>query len=181
METPRELNPTPEHLVLRPSKTKWTLLLLACIGFVVAGIWMINVGGPASRAPFGDARFWGWAAVIFFGLGIPLSLFQLFSGRTYLSLNPETFTMGTFWGPRTIRWSDVAYFTAEQVIPGGRPTKMVKFDYVPTYSEHSTMRALARSVSGHDAGLPDTYGMKADALAALMNEWRARYADHKTA
>jgi hypothetical protein len=39
-------------------------------------------------------------------------------------------------------------------------------------------RRAARAVAGYDGGaLPDTYGMKADDLAALMNEWHSRYRD----
>ncbi|TMC96471.1 MAG: hypothetical protein E6J05_14190 [Chloroflexi bacterium] len=173
MDAAREVSATPDRLLLRPSKRKWILLLVVFIAFVATGVWMINVGGPVPRAPIGDARFWGWVSVIFFGLGIPLSFIQLFSSSMYLSLTPERFTMGTLWGTRTIRWSDVTSFTAEQV---AYRSKMVKFDYVPANSEHSSMRAVARSLSGHDAGLPDTYGMKAEDLAALMNAWRSRYA-----
>jgi hypothetical protein len=36
-------------------------------------------------------------------------------------------------------------------------------------------RKAARAIAGYDGGaLPDTYGMKAEDLAALMNEWCGR-------
>ena len=34
---------------------------------------------------------------------------------------------------------------------------------------------LNRAVTGYDGGLPDTYGLRADRLAALMNDWKQRY------
>jgi hypothetical protein len=41
----------------------------------------------------------------------------------------------------------------------------------------SHVRGAARAVAGYDGGaLPDTYGMKAAELAALMNAWRDRSA-----
>jgi hypothetical protein len=180
MDAAHNVSPNSDQLLLRPSKWKWTLLLLASIAFVATGIWMINVGGPMSQAPVGDARFWGWATAIFFGLGIPISLVQLFSSRTYLSLTPEGFTMGTLWGSRTNRWADVTSFVSEVITYRPwplRPLKMVRFDYSSPSSTRPKLRAFARAVSGHDAVLPDTYGMRAEDLAELMNRWRSRYAN----
>jgi len=36
--------------------------------------------------------------------------------------------------------------------------------------------AAVRKVVGFYRALPDTYGLSAEALAALMNDWHARYA-----
>ena len=38
------------------------------------------------------------------------------------------------------------------------------------------VRWRARSLSGVDGGLPDTYGLEAEELAGLLNVWRDRYA-----
>ncbi len=44
-------------------------------------------------------------------------------------------------------------------------------------AETSGVRRAARAIAGYDGGaLPDTYGMNAVELAALMNAWRDRYA-----
>lgn len=169
----------PERLVLRPSKRKWLLILLGSAAFVLVGALMIRAGGSVPRAPFGDARFWGVVCVIFFGLGIPLSLAQLLTARSSLKLTPVAFTISTLvGGSRTVPWSDVSSFKAEVVVYRAwplKPMKMVRFDYGPTHPVNERMRALARSVSGHDAVLPDTYGMSAEDLAVLMDGWRARY------
>lgn len=37
-------------------------------------------------------------------------------------------------------------------------------------------RSMARSLSGVDGGLPDTYGLEPEELAGLMNVWRDRFA-----
>jgi hypothetical protein len=37
-----------------------------------------------------------------------------------------------------------------------------------------TMAKLSVAIAGHNAGLPDTYGLSADDLARLMTAWRKR-------
>ena len=49
---------------------------------------------------------------------------------------------------------------------------MVMYRMAPRENEGS-MTKLARGV-GIPGGLPDTYGMKAQDLARLMNQWRER-------
>jgi hypothetical protein len=164
-----------ERVVLHPNKTKWLLVLLGLAAFLLGFVWMIQDGGPARSAPFGDARFWGWVGAVICGLGIPMSLVQLFRGR--LVLAPDAFTMRAVWRQRTVRWSDVGSFEAVELRP---LVWLVYFDFVPTYPRHRQTRAMSRALSGHESNLPDTYGMKADDLAALMNRWRAMYADRAT-
>jgi len=56
--------------------------------------------------------------------------------------------------------------------------KMVGWDYAPTYTAQSLGRKISRGMSGVEAGLPDTYGMSAESLATLLNDWRIQ---HRTA
>ena len=53
---------------------------------------------------------------------------------------------------------------------------MVLFDYRPDVKSFRRIRAVNQTLTGHDAGLADTYGLKAEKLAALMNQWRSRFA-----
>jgi hypothetical protein len=165
-----------ERVVLHPNKTKWLLVLLGLAAFLLGFVSMIQDGGPARSAPFGDARFWGWVGVVICGICLPTSLLQLFRGR--LVLAPDGFTMWTLAGQRNIRWSDVASFEAVEFHP---LVWLVHFDYVPDYSRQRQRRALSWSIITNENALPDTYGMKADDLAALMNRWRKRHADRATA
>lgn len=52
-----------EKLIIKNSRWKYVLLLIGCIGFVAGGVWMLMSG----------ERF-GWAAILFFGSGIPVSI-----------------------------------------------------------------------------------------------------------
>lgn len=53
--------------------------------------------------------------------------------------------------------------------------KMVAWDFVPGYDGWFTGRTLSRDLTGVEAALPDTYGMKAEDLARLMNNLRRQY------
>ena len=46
-------------------------------------------------------------------------------------------------------------------------------------SKLNTLGRVVKSVAGYEGLLPDTYGMKADDLAALMNRRRTRYASRE--
>jgi hypothetical protein len=66
---------------LRLYKSPWKAakLLLGCAAFVAIGCWMLT------RL---DAPQWvAWASIGFFGLGIPVSLFQLFDRRPQIIVN----------------------------------------------------------------------------------------------
>jgi membrane associated rhomboid family serine protease len=80
---------------------------------------------------------------------------------------------------RTTRWSwnEIDDFVAYEIQHQYNSTKMVGFnrrDLTP--DQQSLWQTLTRGMSGVDGSLPDTYGMRNDELAALLNEARARYA-----
>jgi hypothetical protein len=67
------------EIKLYKSPRKALLLLAACSVFVAIGIWMLR--DPKA------SQFWAWCCICFFGLGIPLSLFNLFDRRPQIILN----------------------------------------------------------------------------------------------
>ncbi len=81
------------------SKKKAALLLAGSIGFVLLGYWLRN-----------DSPIVGWASMLFFGLGIPVSLFILFSKRIYLLLDNQGFEMASPIKTVRIGWQDVVGF-----------------------------------------------------------------------
>jgi hypothetical protein len=166
-----DIRRAPDRQVLRPSKRKWTLILLGCVALDLGALWLIPTGTPLKARPFpiGDATFWVWFGVVLFALGIPMSLVVMFSGRYFLELTRDGFTIGDLVRPRTFRRLAAGPFRVEQSTYRGIPTgKTVKFDGVSTALEGlgevtELMRPLGR--------LPDTYGMRAEDLAALMNRY----------
>ncbi len=140
---------------LYTSRWKALALLAASIGFVAAG-WSMRVGNPVA----------GYLGMGFFGLGIPVFLAQLLPGRSYLELTCGGFTCVSWFSKSHTRWADVRQFRVVQV-SGHR---MLGWDYLAHGPGHDWGRKFSRAVSGADAALPETYGLTAEALAALMNE-----------
>ena len=54
-------------------------LLLGCVAFVALGIWILQMPDAPAIA--------GWASILFFGLGIPISVFQLLDRRPQIIIS----------------------------------------------------------------------------------------------
>jgi hypothetical protein len=129
---------------------------------------------------FGGCLLWmalysdmGWVETFFMWLGaigcaaaLPVFVLILYRGSS-LRLDADGFHV--FQGLRTSssRWSDMSEFS---VVDVGMP--MVVFDDAAI--EIGAVAEFNRSVVGRIGGLPDTYGMDAWSMAAMMNEWRTR-------
>jgi hypothetical protein len=87
---------------------------------------------------------------------------------SYLKLHKEGFTQVTMFRSSTFRWEDIREFSIGSI----GLNKMVMLDFVPSWHESSKLKAVARSMSGHDGALPDTYGLSAEELVALLQEWK---------
>ena len=133
--------------MLTGSRLRWTLLLLSSAVFAAFGvlIFFVAAGG----------RVAGVIIFLFFGACAGVAAFQLIVG-TQLVLAADGFTVRSMGRSVTRRWTDVENF---DVFKAAAFSEIVSFRYV----------------RGPQSGLPDTFGMKASELAALMNEWRARY------
>jgi hypothetical protein len=147
---------------LKPSRRRWSLLLVAFVVFTALGIGMIVEG-----------EVWGWVAAVFFGPGIPLSILVLIGRINGLRLTPDGFAIQSL-RTSTIPWDDVEQFGTFDTQGG----TFVGFTFASSYEGAQLGRALARELtaSPYEGALPDTYGMEPEALAALMDEWRSRYA-----
>ncbi|HET9789479.1 MAG TPA: hypothetical protein VFP47_20255, partial [Pyrinomonadaceae bacterium] len=83
---------------------------------------------------------------------------------------PKGFTVRTLYRSEKYRWAEVERFGVTRI--GGN--KMVGFDFSREYDKHHVGRQVAAGISGYEGALPDTYGMKPERLAELLNEWKAR-------
>lgn len=84
-----------EKLVIKNSRWRYVLLLVGCIGFVAAGIWMVIAGNS-----------FGWLAILFFGSGIPVSIWQIADTRPRLVID-EHGVLDRTLGVGRIAWSDI--------------------------------------------------------------------------
>ena len=148
----------PNRMTLKPSRLKWAGVLLICLGFVAAAVFLI----PRED----DPTMW-WLTVIFFGAGVFASLPGLL-GVGGLELDPDGFTI-LHWGRNTRRtWRECSEFSILNMRGG---------PFVGFTSETDAKNpasGISRGLVGETGMLPDRYGMKARDLADLMNRFRAR-------
>jgi hypothetical protein len=149
----------PGPVTLRPSRTKWLLILLGSIAFTATGAWMVA-----------DGKTMGWFALVFFGLCAIPACAALLPGAGGLKLDRDGIEVTNMFRRHSYRWQDVTGFEAVGVPPSG--TRMVVFDFAGAAGK--TIAKLNVGLVGRNAALPDTYGLSADVLAGLMARWRER-------
>jgi hypothetical protein len=148
----------PGPVTLYPSRKKWLLVFAGCAAFAVVGYLMI-------RSNEGK----GWLVLIFFGLGALVALAVMLPGR-WLTLDGNGFEAKDLFRQRRGRWPDVSGFKAVRIPPSG--TEVVVYDDAAQRS--GTLAAANAAITGRASWLPDTYGLKADDLALLMERWQRR-------
>jgi hypothetical protein len=144
--------------VLRPSRAKLAAFLALSLALTAGGAWMVARG----------AEYGGWC-LAFFALCSVVFGVQLLPSASWLKLTDEGLQIRSlFRTAKLVRWQDVAGF-----FPGRmHGNAYVFFNYSLEYPKQSTARKIAGALVGAEGMLPDTYGMKAEALAALLEEWR---------
>ena len=99
-------------------------------------------------------------------------LIQFLPGAAYLRLTPEGFTYCSAFRAHTTRWEDVQEFGVMQM----HHTRMVGWNYAPRSQVKARMRGFSKTLTGYEAGLPDTYGLKAEQLVEALETLRHQYA-----
>ncbi|HRN62230.1 MAG TPA: STM3941 family protein [Luteimonas sp.] len=147
---------------LRPSPVKWLATVAICAAFVWIGL------GIMATHPLV-----AWACIVFFGLCGAIGLLNLVPGASRLLLDDDGFEIVSLFRRTRVRWADVARFGTSRV----GLQHMVGFDFVDGYRGSDRLRRVNRGLSGFQAALPDTYGLKAGNLATYMEArlaaWRA--------
>ena len=148
--------------MLHPSKRKVLLLLAICLSFTAAGVAMILEGEGLS----------GWFVTAFFGLGLAVSLANLWPGASYLKLTRKGMECRSLFRRWPfIPWETVGEFGVSSVSNDESRSMVVFNRFVPAPPR---LAAFNRGLVGKRDALPDTYGMSPEELADLLNEWRRR-------
>ncbi len=151
----------PGPVRLASSRLKWALVLLICLGFTAIGVAMLR-----------DGDLSGWLAVPvgLFALGVPIAAIMLLPGAGGLVLDSRGFAVTTLFRTHRLDWTDVSRFTVATVPAHG--SKMVVYDNQAPRSVRLAQYNI--KLVGRNSGMPDTYGLKPEALAELMARWRER-------
>jgi hypothetical protein len=154
----------PGPVVLRASVKK--ILFLATLSAVFGGVmlWMLM-----HEAPSVTMQVLLWPGVVLFLGGLPVLILVAIRGSS-LHLDGTGLTIVQAGRSRRMSWHDVSGFAAVTV--KGTMQRMVVFDDARV--GEGRLVALNRQLTGRGAGLPDSYGLDPDALAALLTAWRRR-------
>ena len=142
---------------LQGSRKKAAMLFVVCLVFVVGGVWMVRSGESE-----------GYFVAGFFGLGLPVAVLQFHPKACYLRLEREGFTFCGLFRTLTVRWAEVREFGVMDVFGNA----MVGWNFTPEYARSGRARVVAKAMTGYEAALPETYGMRAEELAGLMEGLR---------
>ena len=158
-------------LKLTPSRRKW--ILLAAVFIMLAGGFALMYAYTPRRDPPDDSLVIVGSMIVFFLAGAVLSLLMLSPDRNYLLLTPTGFTVRTLLKRANFRWEEVEEFRTMSV----KGMTMVVFSLSSQGKlrlTESVWRTLQKAMGGGDESLPDTYGMSAETLIELMNQWKKR-------
>ncbi len=147
----------PASLRLRSSPWKHLKLMVVSAGFVTMGGFLVARG-----------QAFGWLCIAFFGLGVVVAIVTMLPGASYLELRRDGFEFSSLYRKWFQRWSDVEEFFPQRIATN----VMVCWNFAPGYVGQLRGRRVSAGLAGVEAALPDTYGMPAAELAALMNRWR---------
>ncbi|MCC6961950.1 MAG: hypothetical protein IT585_01720 [candidate division Zixibacteria bacterium] len=147
-------------VTLRPSRTRTALLFCGSLMFVILGVWMVREGLVV-----------GYLSIGFFGLGLIAFGLNFHPRAAYLHLSEDGFTYCRGFLRHTHGWSDIQEFGVVIF----KFNRIVAWNFAPDYPASRGGRAFSRWIADFEAALPDTYGMKAEYLAELMERLRLRY------
>lgn len=108
----------------------------------------------------------------FFGTCMLAGIITLLPGASSLQLNQDGFAIAKFYWTRRLRWAEVSDFA----IWTYRANKVITFNTcTPSSSKAGALLMKINSfLAGRNDYLPDTYGLSANDLLALVNAWRKR-------
>lgn len=151
-------------MTLRPKPWQAVLLLVVGCCLVAGGVFTVAHG----------YRLYGWMAIVFFGIGVVFACAMFLPGGNSLRLTPEGMEIYSLFRKTSVRWADVREFSLVS-IPVTLRT-LVGWNFVATYPKDRISRKTSSFLAGVEAALPNSFGMSAESLCSLLNEWRSKYA-----
>jgi len=148
-----------ETKIFRPNQLKNALLFLGCSAFVAIGIFIRD----------SDPKI-GWGCIIFFGLGVVVSLIRFFPNLTYLKLTDDGFEIKGLFRSSLTKWTDVKDFKEGQI----RGNKMIFFDYTDKHKKWNNGKKVAKFLSGKEGAIHSSYSIKTKELLDLMKEYKLK-------
>ena len=165
--------PGSDSVILRSSR-KRAIICLALLLFIFG---LMALFTHLDRQNFSAFHFCVLAAA-----GLPALFFasQLLPGANFLQLHPDALIICRVWRKSRYPWRDISEFGTLFITENKVYQKRVAFNFRPGVKKPSFqrlrrwLRNRKKASAPFDVHLPDLYLMKAEALASLLEEWRAR-------
>jgi hypothetical protein len=151
------------ELVLRASRRKWLAILVACVVSTFAGFHMV-VGGA-------------WVGLFllgFFGFGTVVAVATIIR-PTQLRIDSDGVTLVQPWRRTRYDFKGCSEF---RIWRSGYGSSMVVFDDQSADRAPGVLSILNDKLSGSNSWFPNTFGVSARELAALLNDRRQRVVEH---
>lgn len=100
-----------ERFVARDSPWRLSLLLLAAIAFVAAGLWIAGLFGPSPRP---GMEWFGWLVAFFFALA-PFRIVPRLLDRSDQMIVDRNGIYWRQWSETTIPWSAIRFFSKRSI------------------------------------------------------------------
>ena len=149
----------PGPVTLYPSRKKWLFVLLTGGVLTFGGYLMISDGESS-----------GWFVLVFFAAVAIVAVMMLLPGAGGLTLDRNGFRGTSLFRSFSSRWQDVRDFEPVSI----PPSLQTLVGYDDLNLAEKKIAKLSVAIAGHNAALPDTYGLSADDLARLMMLWQDR-------
>ncbi|HEX2869051.1 MAG TPA: hypothetical protein VHO03_18565 [Ignavibacteriales bacterium] len=145
------------EIVLRSGKSKYLRSLISSLAFTAFGIKLAAESHSAL----------GWIIAVVFAFAALASLIPVLPNQSYLKLDKHGFTIRSMFQTVKVRWNEVENFEAQK--------RYSKMSVVYSFLRKTRNYVNIENLMGKKEVLPDIYGMEAQALADLMENFRIRY------
>lgn len=151
-----------EVILLTGSKRKAVLFLVGSLAFVTLGLVGVLNG-----------KNFGWAAIIFFGLGVVYSIYMLMPGTVRMQIDEDGIEMKTPFKPMRLAWTDVNGFYVAELRTGLTKTKMIGIEFSESFKNLRAAR-VSSSITGAEGVLPNDFNRSAEEICELLNRSKQR-------
>jgi hypothetical protein len=154
----------PGPVRLGASRLTFLGLLAVSAAFVALCVYLLQYGRLSAS---GEMK--AWIGVALFGTGMLISALMLLPGAGSLTLNQHGFERVTLFMHFRTPWQRVNNISVVDIPVRRARMRLVGYDDSELPPDNTS-----RQLSGRNAALPDSYGLRHEELAALMQEWRLR-------
>lgn len=150
-------------IVLTGNKKQAVLLLLTSLALVAVSVVSVLNG-----------KMFGWAGIVFFGLGILFAIYMLSPNAIRMQIDKNGIEMKTLFKPMKLAWSDVNGFYVAQARTGLSRTKMIGIEFSESYKNIRAAR-VSSAIIGAEGGLPNHFNRSPEEICEILNEAKQRW------